>query len=68
MPDTASDPNVAENNQQDDRLKDDKVVHQVMGEISRHVILSPYRARSVELERDVCLADDSSRRGASRQE
>ena len=37
MPDTASDPNVAENNQQDDRLKDDKVEDQVMSKIMDHL-------------------------------
>jgi len=36
MPDTASDPNVAENNQQDGCLKDDKVVYQIMSKIFNH--------------------------------
>ena len=36
MPGAARDPNVAENNQQDDHLKDDQVVDQIMRKIYYH--------------------------------
>ena len=61
-------PDVAQYNQQNDRLKNDKVKDQGMGEIISHAALNPWTGRSVVPARDGCAADGSSQRGASRPE